>query len=268
MTLLEKTLQTVGEARLTVGVNDDDIQAGYNSTSPVMNAAGGFVSYPVGANKGYYRLFASNNAGNTPITETFASHAQTSAYITNDPANANAVRVIGAGLTPFVSGNVPVATAVQGVFADSGVPASGLTVGAAVQVSLNATQVTGAYAAPIALVAAPGAGKTIIVLTEQSSIQSTGQTPFAGGGVGIIQYGNTVHGAGTNALSATIPSADITAATSQIYCQLGAASVATTVLTGITNQGLYFSNQTGPFTGGTGSTLNISLQYAVVNATV
>ena len=60
MTLLSKTEQTVGEARLTVGVNDDDLQAGYNDVGATINAAGGFISFPAGPSLGSLKLFASS----------------------------------------------------------------------------------------------------------------------------------------------------------------------------------------------------------------
>lgn len=131
-------------------------------------------------------------------------------------------------------------------------------------VTLSAAQVLAAYAAPQLLVAAPGAGMTLMV--DRARIITEVSTVFAGGGVGIVQYGATVHGGGANALSATIPSAEITASASQIYSMTG--YVATTVSTGITNQGLYFSNQTGAFTGGAGSTVSIALEYVILPALV
>ncbi len=84
----------------------------------------------------------------------------------------------------------------------------------------------------------------------------------------MLQYDSTVHGAGTVALSATTPAVEITAAASQIYSQLGLGSIATTVLTGVTNKGIYFSNQTGAFTGGAGSTITFTIQYLTLTATV
>jgi len=132
-------------------------------------------------------------------------------------------------------------------------------------VTMNQAAVLGAYATPVQIVAAPGAGFTIVPV--QATIYTNFQTSaFAGGGIAILQYNNTVHGAGTNSLAATIPAAEITAAASQIY-NLGAATAS--ALTGITNQGVYFSNATGAFTGGSAaSTVVITLNYNIVTATV
>ena len=131
-------------------------------------------------------------------------------------------------------------------------------------ITLSQAQVLLAYATPQLLIPAPGAGNAIVlnkvlVVTEVS-------TQFSGGGSGVVQYGTTVHGAGTNALSATIPAVEITAAASQIYTVNG--YVNGIVTTGITNVGVYFSNQTAAFAGGAGSTVAFVLDYSVVAATV
>lgn len=132
-------------------------------------------------------------------------------------------------------------------------------------VTMTQADVQGAFASPKVLIAAPGAGQTIVVLSAQ--VYTNFQTSaFAGGGIAIIQYDTTIHGAGTNALTATIPAAEITAAASQIY---GLAGVTASVLTGITNKAICFSNQTNAFTGGTASsTVVVTLQYMVLAATV
>jgi len=265
MTLISKTEQTVGEARLTVAVNDDDVQAGYNDTAASINAPGGFLSFPSTASMGTLKWFASNNAGNYALNFTNASFGQATNFLVHDPANANGVLMIGGGTAPFVSGNIPVASGTSGLFVDSGVSVASFTGNAAI-VTLTASQVNGAYATPVQLIAAPGSGKSIIILNAQIAVSVS--TAFTAGGVGVVQYGNTIHGAGTNALTATTPAADITAATSQIYSQAGTGSVATTVTTGIGNTAVYFSNQTQAFATGTGSTLTFVLTYVVVPVAV
>lgn len=132
-------------------------------------------------------------------------------------------------------------------------------------VTLSQTDVQGAAASPVSLIGAPGAGETILVVN--AAVYTNFQTTaFAGGGTAIIQYGNTIDGAGTNALAATIPSTEITASASQIYALNGNTGNA---LTGITNEGIFFSNQTDAFTGGSAaSTVVITLQYMIIAATV
>lgn len=135
---------------------------------------------------------------------------------------------------------------------------------AAASVTLSAAQVLAAYATPQLIIPAPGAGKAIMLINSQLVTEVS--TAFAGGGVAILQYGATVHGAGTNALSATIPAAEITAATSQIYTQTGYVATTVTATSAVTNQGIYFSNATGAFTGGAGSTVTPNLQYVIIAA--
>lgn len=177
------------------------------------------------------------------------------------PSNAALTRVVmesGAS----VIGNIPKYNDVTGTLVDSGIAAVNyqpLTV----TVTMTAAQVNGAYAAPFQLLAAV-AGTAYIVLSAQ--IYTNVSTAFTAGGVAIVQYGNTVHGAGADALAATIPAAEITAAASQIYNLNGLASA--TVSTGITNTGLFFSNATQAFATGTGSSVTITLQVATLIATV
>lgn len=262
MTLLSKTEQSVGEARSTVGVNDDDLQAGYNDTALGLNAAGGFQSFPTTASKGSSKWFASNNAANYAITHTNASFGQSTAFVTPDPANANAVHLVAPGATPFVNGNLPMASGTEGVMVDSGVPAAGyqpLTV----SVTLTAAEVIAAYATPEVLIPAV-AGKVINVLYATVYTASTGQTAFATGVAPIIQYGTTAHGAGTIAVGSGLVTGDITAATSQIRT-LGAAG--STTYTGITDVPVTFSCTTA-YTAGTGSTVTFTLVYVLTTATI
>jgi hypothetical protein len=132
-------------------------------------------------------------------------------------------------------------------------------------VVMNQAQVQGAYAAPVLLVPAAGAG-TIVVPTFCCVYTNFQTSAFSSGGVGIVQWGATVDGAGTNALSATVPAAEITASSSQIYSLPAHTSAA---LTGISNAGLYWSNQTGSFAGGNAaSTVTITLNYNIIAASV
>lgn len=133
-----------------------------------------------------------------------------------------------------------------------------------ITVTLTAAQILAMYATPQLLIPAPGAGFAIIV--DQISFYYNFVTAaFASGGVNIVQYAATANGAGTNALSATIPAATLTTGSSRIYALGGNVGNA---LTGVTNQGIYLSNQTGAFTGGGASTVTVSLNYFNIFATV
>jgi hypothetical protein len=129
-----------------------------------------------------------------------------------------------------------------------------------VQVSLTAAQIIAMYTTPVLLVAAPASGHELIVTKAVLKITRT-STAFTGGGVGIIQYGSTTHGGGTQACDSTIASTVIT----------GSAGTTHTWRSGLTNlsdnsaldaTGLYISNQTAVFADGTG-TATVDVWYYV-----
>ena len=131
-----------------------------------------------------------------------------------------------------------------------------------VKVPITAAQWNGMYAAPLVLIAAPGAGNLIVV--EQAALVMTFvSAQYAAGGAVALQYDSTVHGAGT-AASATIAAATVNgyAASSNIAVAgaLASSGTATTV-----NKALYISNATGAFTTGD-STFNAHIWYRVVVA--
>jgi hypothetical protein len=173
--------------------------------------------------------------------------------------------VLGALVSPPLTvGDIPSFANANGGLQDSGISAALLQVYTQ-SITLTQSQVQGAYATPVQLLPAPGAGKAYIVI--EAIVYTNFQTSaFAGGGNAYVQYSNTVHGGGTDALSGDIPSAEITASSSQLYALGGNVGNA---LTGITNEGIFFSNASGPFTGGSSaSTIVITLNYQIVNATV
>lgn len=129
-------------------------------------------------------------------------------------------------------------------------------------ITLLQSDVQAAYATPVLLLDAPAAGygNTIIA----GSVTTVVGTAFANGGVGVIQYSSTPHGAGGFAMNGTFPAAEITAATSQYYIGLPFTQGGTVATSAIAGLGVYFSNQTSAFTGGANSKVIISLQYAIV----
>lgn len=126
-------------------------------------------------------------------------------------------------------------------------------------VNITAAQWNGMYAAPINLIAAPGANK-LLVIESMQLIETYGTAAFAAGGVVAAQYDSTVHGAGV-AASNTEAAADffVTASTTYLFKgATGAAPFSTTV-----NKGIYLSNATGAFTTGD-STFMAKLAYRTV----
>ncbi|TAL08455.1 MAG: hypothetical protein EPO02_12760 [Nitrospirae bacterium] len=129
-------------------------------------------------------------------------------------------------------------------------------------ITLTPAQVNGAYAAPVLLIPAPPSGFGNVI--SYGLLTTVVGTAFANGGVGVLQYTAGAHGTGGSAITGTIPAAEITAASSQVYIiasYVQAGVVATSAISGF---GIYFSNQTGAFTGGANSKLTFSLQYYTV----
>jgi hypothetical protein len=229
--------------------------------------AGYLATYPATAATGYLKVQGVSNSADYITTISNAAMGQASVVSIPDPASATGRFLVAATATPFVSGNIPVASGTGGLMVDSGISSNSTTASAlqslTATVTLNATAVNAAYATPAALLAAPAAG-TMYAVSAVYLYTNFGSAAFANGGVGVVQYGATVHGAGTNALSGTIAAANITAGASQVILTTGS----TTALTGVTATGLFFSNQTAAFITGTGCTLTFIIKYNVITATV
>lgn len=131
-------------------------------------------------------------------------------------------------------------------------------------VTMNATTVNALYDTPQLLVAAPGAGKLIAV--DRVLLDAVwGSLAFSSGGAIMAQYDSTVHGGGTNACTTTVASTFLTTfSASQAASLTGFTAV--TALSGAINKGLYLSNATGDFTGGTGCSLIANVWYRIVAA--
>lgn len=245
---------TIDDTAGTV-INDGPVQSG------ISGIQGGFNAYAPTAANGYFGFYGSDAGGafNTLITN--STMGQTSIINVPDPgASTGKFLLSGAAV---VSGNLPQYSGTTGLTIDSGIAASGLQILSA-SVSLNQAAVQGMYATPVQIIAA--VANKVIIPVRATVYTNFNTTAFAGGGVAILQYDSTANGAGTNSLTATFPDAEITAASSQIYSLGGMVASA---MTGITNKGLFFSNQTGAFTGGNAaSTIVISVSYYLVTATV
>lgn len=130
------------------------------------------------------------------------------------------------------------------------------------RVSVTAAQLDGAYAAPIELIPAPGANN-LLVLHKVCVLEDYGGTVFANGGAIHIQYASTANGGGTKA-SDTLAAATLIGATADSTFQLtglqALAASSTTV-----NKGLYLSNATAAFTGGTNTVFTVDVWYSIVS---
>lgn len=144
----------------------------------------------------------------------------------------------------------------QAVTVPSGTPTT-------VSVTLNATQFTGMYATPFQIVAAPAAGNVLIPTSlEWMYVYST--NPFVvGSSTNIgLQWGNTVHGGGQQAMSyITANSFAGSAKVMSASIPIALSAVAKSSFDGL---GLFVSNQTAALTSGTGSSVIVVLTYITV----
>ena len=133
-----------------------------------------------------------------------------------------------------------------------------------VSVPMTAAQWNGMYAAPFALVAAPGANKLIIV-ENMEAIMTFGSADYAAGGIVFAQYDLTADGAGVKATN-TEAAADFYAAASTTFAFIGTSgnTVGALPFSTTVNKGLYLSNATQAFTTGD-STWVIKVYYRIVN---
>jgi hypothetical protein len=208
-----------------------------------------------------------NTANADVVTITNHAHGQATTYTIQDIGAASGNLVNSATL---VNGNLVSASA-AGSLQDSTITSSSVSglitqVGnvATVSVTLTPSQVVTAYTTPVTLIAAPGAGKVIVVQEASVYTASTGNTAYATGTAPIIQYGTTAHGGGTSAVGSGLVAGDITAATSQVRCLVGSVAA----LTAVSNLAITFSNATGVYTAGTGTNVTFNLTYQVITATV
>jgi hypothetical protein len=131
-------------------------------------------------------------------------------------------------------------------------------------VPITAAQFNGMYAAPVLLVAAPGANKMIVVETMEL-IMTFVSADYAAGGVVAAQYDSTAHGAGVLATNSEA-AADFFAAASTVFQFIGTSgnTVGALPFSTCANKGLYLSNPTAAFTTGD-STWVVKVYYRVIN---
>jgi hypothetical protein len=160
---------------------------------------------------------------------------------------------------------------VEGITLGNGLSFSGTTLQVnpglanSVMVALTLAQWLGMYATPVQLVAAPGAGLMNIV--DNVLINGIyGSAALAGGGVVGAQYGSTAHLAG-EAASVTEAAADFIAMAANTMFRLGGGLGTGALTSGAINTAIYLSNATAAFTGGTGDTFSVTVNYRTVSAT-
>lgn len=158
----------------------------------------------------------------------------------------------------------------EGITLGNGLSFNGTTLqvntGLAQQATVNLTlsQFQGMYATPVQLLPAPGAGLMNIIDSLYVNYVY-GSAVLAGGGVVGAQYGNTAHLAGETA-SATEAASDYTAAAANTMFRIGGGLGTGAGTAGAINTAVYMSNATAPFTGGTGGSFVVTVNYRTIAA--
>jgi hypothetical protein len=164
------------------------------------------------------------------------------------------------GVTSFASGAVNTAAIANNAVTSDKIAANTIQ---HVTVPLTLGDFTGSYANPFELIAAPGANLKIVI-NEMNVFLTYGGTVFAAGGAIAAQYTNTANGLGTLATSTISAASLISQTTTGSVLVEGAQAWAAE--TAVANQGIYLSNQSAAFTGGTDSSFVIDLWYSVIPA--
>jgi hypothetical protein len=153
-------------------------------------------------------------------------------------------------LTPFTGQGVTI----TGPLTQTGVLTQNGVVKQTVLVPLTAAQLIAMGTTPVTLIAAPGAGKCIIVDNVTFKMTTTA-TAFTGGGAVEFCYTNA---SGTK-VTADIAAAVVTAAAGTSFTNVRGIEAS---LTGTANAAVVITNVTAPFASGTGSA-EIIIEYHV-----
>lgn len=206
--------------------------------------------------KGWYYTSSVDNLATVEASGYFNS------ALSNSSEDETDLIAVGDVISVYASnGNAMLAVTGVDPITTSEMSVSSNTLGLYTTVAITAAEFNGMYAAPKLLVAAPGAGKKIIL--KQLQLDMTyGAAAFAAGGVAAAQYDSTVHGAGI--IASTTLSAATFQATASTTFTFNAGVVPLTAST-TTNKGLYLSNLTAAFTTGD-SDFVAHVWYSIISA--
>lgn len=143
-------------------------------------------------------------------------------------------------------------------------PINGVTGTLYTSVNLTTAQIQGMSAAPVVILAAPGAGLTYIVHGCKLSITYATALFTAGANSDInLQYGATALAAGQDA-SNPIASTFLTATSASKFVYVTGFDSTTIPSASATNQSLTITNLVGPFAAGGTSTGKVEVWYSIV----
>jgi hypothetical protein len=134
-----------------------------------------------------------------------------------------------------------------------------------VSVTLSAAQINGMFAAPVLVL--PAAGPGTVILPSRILLNAVfGSAAFTGGGNVALYYGATSPPVSVASLTLVAPVLT-SFSSNQILPGLGSSGSAAGIVTSAlaVNQGLYVSNATGPFSGGAGCSVILTVQYQILS---
>lgn len=132
------------------------------------------------------------------------------------------------------------------------------SVSQAVQVALTAAQIIAMGTTPVSLIAAPGAGKIIVIDDILFKMVRTG-TAFTGGGAVEFRYTN---GSGAKVTADVAAAVVTTGGAGTEYAKVAGIEAA---ITPVANAAIVITNATAAFAAGTG-TANVTINYHIVTA--
>lgn len=132
------------------------------------------------------------------------------------------------------------------------------------QVAPTLAQFLASFGTPVLMVPAQGAN-TLIIVDSYQIVQTYGSVALAGGGATTPQYANTADGGGV-AAATSVAAADFAQTASTVYPGIGVSGSGKFLLdASCVNKGIFLSNPSGVFTGGTGSTFIIKTKFHVIS---
>lgn len=131
--------------------------------------------------------------------------------------------------------------------------------------TVSLTQFLAAYATPLLVAAAPGAG---LVYTNVRAVMTFtyGSAQLANGGDSYLQYTNTANGAGPIATSSVSGTGIAALVASSAWAYGSGATTASPATPTVTNAGLYLTNATAPFITGTAATFALRIRAEIMAA--
>lgn len=242
--------------RVSSSANDDALKVWtYNATSTGSNEAIATVVASAYFNNFQQNLTSGSEAGPLAVGDVMHIHG-------NDANGMYVVTSITSNVT--VGSYAAIGTVNTANIADDAVTSAKIaeTVIQHVQQDLTLAEFIGTYTTSHEIVAAPGAGKKIILHRANLWIDYGG-TVLANGGAMHLQYDTTANGAGTKA-TGTLAAATAIAATADTT--FGFSPVDTTLVDSTTlNKSLCLAMATADFTGGTGSVYKVDAWYSVAD---